>query len=214
MSRIVKTLICVLAGLWAGQAFAAADSGQGAAAGFFCSAPVDVVSYLPDYARLDMIDYFTSGSAVGASNGLGAKVSIRSMRDDELVYADGDSVVTTLVVLPGEKSDTTLMVIRTLPAPMRDSRVTFYDSKWRRLTGRDYPAVPMSRWLAGDAGLPDNPEELPFVLSVASYDPSSRVLTFTNVTSEFFTGTERPAVLDALKPELKFVWTGRKFKQL
>lgn len=204
----------VLTGLSVALRLDAVEPQHGAAAGFFSRAPIDVVSYIPDYARLDMIDYFVHGSETGISNGLGAKFTIRSLNDDILVYADGDSVVTSLVVLPGEKNDTTLMVIRTLPAPMRDCRVTFYDSKWHRLTGRNYPSVPMSEWLMKGARLPDNPEELPFVLTVASYDPSSHVLTFTNVTSEFFTGNERPAALDVLKPELKFVWTGRKFKQI
>ncbi len=189
------------------------QTGAGAA-DYFSRAPLEIVSHIPDYARLDMIDYFTHGSVVQTSNRLGAKLSIRSLDDNVLVYQDEDSVVTTIAVLPGVKADTTLMVIRTLSRPMPDSRVSFYDTAWHKRAGKAYPSPAMSDWLKSGVKLPIDPQEIPFVLSVASYDAENRRLTFKNVTAEFFADSDRPASLDGLKPELVFVWNGKDFRLL
>lgn len=187
-----------------------------AVAGYFSRAPIEIASQLPTYARLDMIDYFNHGSSVKLANRLDAKYSILSMENDKLVYAGEDSIVTTIAVLPTAKSDTVLMVIRTVPVPVHDSEVTLYDTSWHRI---DRPAVPrpgFKDWLLPDRKLPDNAEEIPFMLSVADYDAESRVLTFRNVTGDFFAKDDRPAALDDFKSEVKYIWSdkARAFKKL
>lgn len=187
-----------------------------AAAGYFSRAPIEVASQLPVYARLDMIDYFNSGSPVKLANRLDAKYSITSIENDKLVYAGEDSVVTTIAVLPSVKSDTVLMVIRTLPSPVRDSEVILYDTSWRPLDQKSFPRPGIKDWLLPGKKMPDDAEEVPFMLAVADYDPQSGVLTFSNVTGDFFAKDDRPATLGDFKSEVKYIWSdkARAFKKL
>ena len=118
--HIIAVLTIIVASALPSPVSAQASEGS-AVAGYFSRAPIEIMSQLPAYARLDMIDYFASGSSAKLSNRLDAKYSITSLGKDKLVYQDEDSVVTTIAVLPTAKSDTVLMVIRTLPLQLLDS---------------------------------------------------------------------------------------------
>lgn len=215
LRHIIAALTIIVASTLQSPVQAQAPEGS-AVAGYFSNAPIEIMSQIPAYARLDMIDYFNSGSSVKLANRLDAKYSIVSLEKDKLVYQDEDSVVTAIAVLPAAKSDSVLMVIRTLPLPMHDSEITLYDTSWHRLDSRTFPRPGFKDWLMPGKKLSDNAVEMPFMLTVADYDADSRVLTFRNVTGDFFTDDDRPAVLGDFKTELKYIWSdkGRTFKKL
>lgn len=215
LRHIIAALTIIVVSVLPSPVRAQAPEGS-AVAGYFSRAPIEIMSQIPSYARLDMIDYFNGGSSVKLANRLDAKYSIASLEKDKLVYLDEDSVVTTVAVLPAAKSDTVLMVIRTLPKPVLDSEITLYDTSWQRLDSRTFPRPGFKDWLLPGKKLPDNAVEMPFMLTVADYDADSRVLTFRNVTGDFFTDDDRPAVLGDFRKELKYVWSdkGRAFKKL
>ena len=153
---------------------------------FFNSAPLDVAGNLSQISRLDMVDYFVSGSTFKSENQLGAKVALKSLGDEMVVWQDDDSVSTAIVVLPSAspRADTLLMVIRTIGGPMPDSEVSFYDSGWNEIRDlRGFPRPALKDWVkpAGRRMLAEIGETLPFMLATAGYDAETRTLTLTNL---------------------------------
>lgn len=187
---------------------------RSSAADYFSRAPIEVASGLPEYSRLDMIDYFNHGSSVKTENRLGQKVSIRSISPEKLVYTDDDSISTTIALLPFQKLDTIIMVIRTLPMPAPDSKIYYFDKNWRQIGGSVFPNQSIKDWLTtSDRKVRSAVEsELPFMISTADYDPETTTLTFTNTTDGYFADGQKPEVLNNLKPEIKYKWDGRKFR--
>jgi len=188
-------------------------------ADFFSRAPIDIASGLPEYSRLDMIDYYNHGSSVKTENRLGQKVLLRSLTPEKLVYQDDDSITTTMAVLPyamSSNADTLIIVIRTAPMPMRDSRIFFFDKQWRPVSGKGFPDQSLKDWLITDnrALRLEIENVLPFMISTADYDPATATLIFTNNIREFFAPNSMPQVLDNLKKQLKYNWDGHRFYKI
>ena len=160
-----------------------------------------------------MIDYFNHGSAVKTENRLGQKVSLRSLTPEKLVYQDDDSITTTIAVLPMAKSDTVLIVIKTIPMPAQDSQIAFYDKNWQEIGGKAFPKPTIKDWLL----TPDRKiisaldTELPFMISTADYDPATATLTLTNSTDRYFADGQKPEVTKNLRQSIKYRWNGSKF---
>ena len=185
------------------------------AADFFYRAPVTVASGLSDISRLDMVDYFNSGSTVKNENRLGTKVGLKAMRDDLIAWQDDDSVMTTIAVLPAAKGDTLLMVIRTVQTPFADSEIMAYDSRWQPVAGKKViPQPQLKDWMtSSDRTVASEVQDaLQFMLVTAEYDPAERILTLINRTADYFVPSDRPAALAHLKNELRYQWNGSTFK--
>lgn len=182
-------------------------------AAFFRLAPDEVASFIPEYGRLDMIDYYSHGMAVKTENMFGEKIALRELSTEKLVYQSDDSVTTEIDILPVSDSDTVVMAIRTVPMPMRDSELSFYDKSWKQLAKQPIALPELSDWLVDSSrrSREEAASALPFMLTTASYDPESRRLTITNRTADFFVPADRPAVLDNLRDRLTYEWRGRRF---
>ena len=183
---------------------------------FFNSAPLDVAGNLSQISRLDMVDYFVSGSTFKSENQLGAKVALKSLGDEMVVWQDDDSVSTAIVVLPSAspRADTLLMVIRTIGGPMPDSEVSFYDSGWNEIRDlRGFPRPALKDWVkpAVRRMLAEIGETLPFMLATAGYDAETRTLTLTNRMDSYYVAGDKPDCLALIRPELRYVWNGRSF---
>lgn len=190
------------------------------AADFFNSAPSELVSYLTPVNRLDMIDYFNSGSTVGTENRLGSKVRILSMDDKHVRWEDDCSVTTTIVVLPFTNSildKTLLILIRTFNGNWPDSKVSYYENDWSHpLDPNDNVGLPnpkLKDWLVNkDKNTrAEVAESIPFMLYTAEYDLECDILIFTNRMADFFRSGDTPPALKKLKPELGYFWEGYRF---
>lgn len=179
----------------------------------FCRAPIDVVNYLPEYSRLDMVDYYESGSSVASDSYLGNKIHITVLDSMSLSYAVDDSVRVTIALLP-TSTDTLTMVIKELPAPVYDSTVNFYDKRWRLLAPVQLKAPRFSDWLKDKKRADAVAFDIPFVMATAAFDHATQRLVYTNRTDRYFSDRERPETLDELLPELVYQWNGRRFTLL
>lgn len=193
----------------------ATERTERSASDFFCSAPVEIVSGLPEISRLDMIDYFNSGSSVKSDNRLGQKVGLTALKDELIAWQDDDSVTMAMAVLP-LKNDTLLMIVRTVVTPLPDSEIMFYDASWQPAAQNVFVAPTLKDWLSvRDKNTVANAEEtLPFMLVTAVYDPDDKLLVLTNRTSDYFVESDTPEAVGLLKKELRYRWTGSSFRQL
>lgn len=189
-----------------------------AAADFFVKIPSEDASQLSQTARLDMIDYFNSGSSVKVENRLGRKVGLKRLEQRLIQWQDDDSVTSTLVVFPVKliaRTDTVFALIRTYNGQMPDSEVRYFENGWFPINN-DLWSVPNPRlkdWLTtkDKSEIARAKEEIPFVLSTAEYDADNDDLVFTNRTAEYYVAGDTPASLSKLKPELRYHFTGRMF---
>lgn len=187
------------------------------AADFFIKAPFDVASQLTEMSRLDMIDYFTNGSAVKSENRLSRKVGLLSLSDDQVAWQDEDSVKTTLTVLPINKSakaDTLLVVISTVNGLIPDSEVRYFNKNWQTISRKDLPNPQLKDWLSvtDKKAIAEVEQTLPFILSTAEYDGATNTLVITNRTADYYPANEQPEAVGKLKRELRYDWNGVTFK--
>lgn len=213
MKRIISLLILAFALLPMAAQNAADTSAAPTAATFFSRAPSDVAAWITTYSRLVMIDYFAHGSDVKTEGSLGQKSGLCSLDDRKLVWRDDDSVTSVIAVIPAQRADTLLVLIRTIASPVADSRVSYYDKNWKPLTSAAYPQPAFSDWLtdAGKKSRSDIESQLPFMLASADFDPATQTLTFVNTAEGFFPDGKKPDCLALLKKRLSYKWDGRKF---
>ncbi len=164
-------------------------------------------------SRLDMIDYFNSGMENPILNALGGLSRITALNDTCLSLDYTSGIKLTLTLLPGKKP--TLMLIETLSLPQQDSRITFYNEQWETLENSPLSIPTLSDWLSPQ-GIKHRTEvesTIPFMLSVANFNPTTLTLTFTSTIDSYFAG-EKPVELSYLRPKIVYHWDGKKFKTI
>ena len=58
---------------------------------------------------------------------------ILTISHDHMVVATSSGKTVELKLLPQPKNDTVIAVVETVATPVKDSRISFYDLKWKRL---------------------------------------------------------------------------------
>ena len=104
----------------------------GSAQWFFAMAPDDVLPLLPVNTRLDMLDYYNSGVERPSRDAAGSRAIVTSSTNRRLTFDTGDGSTYELAVYTAGR-DTIVALVETLHYPMADSRVEWYDSRWRPL---------------------------------------------------------------------------------
>ncbi len=131
--KTFKTLALTILGICAsaGSAYAQLN-----ATNAFASAPQSVFPLLDKNARLDMIDYFASGSDTPSRNKLDGSSRISELNDYSVKIKMTDASDYQLAILPAG-SDSLIAVISTVATPAHDSHISFYHrSRHKRLAER------------------------------------------------------------------------------
>lgn len=209
MKRYIKHIIAVTTGAVLTVAAVLPASGR-TAEDFFKDAPAEALPLLRPTDRLDMLDYYNSGSDRHTQAMLGTGWRITSLSERQLVMecdSASGSVTVTVAVLPAGR-DTAVAVISTVALPAHDSNVDIYlPSGNKVILSPDYS----DWWLPGALDGPGNIETtLPFVTATASVDGSS--VTFTNTAAEYLAPADTAAVLPLLRPTLTYEYTKGKLK--
>ena len=99
---------------------------------FFASEPGELLTLVPKTVRLDMLDYYDSGTIVQANNNMGSGTQLDTVTDNFLRLRTSD-VKTLEMRLMRWKNDTIIAVVETVETPVKDSHITFYNKHWVRL---------------------------------------------------------------------------------
>lgn len=179
----------------------------------FFAAPASVMPLLDSMTRMDMVDYFSSGMDRKMTNILQGESNITGMSDDAITVATTGSTTMTIALLPAGK-DTILGVITTYALPGGDSKIDFYDRRWKALeTKRYFKAPTLDDWLAVKGRAADDVRTLlPFVIADYTYDPASGMLTARSNVREMASIGDFDSIVPSIRPEIKYQWTGKKFK--
>lgn len=199
---IVTLLAAILATLGSLRATA-----RTTAAGAFLNAPSTVIPMLDRNARLDMIDYYNSGSATPSRNQLNGRSRITEMDSNTVTIEMTDATVYRILLLP-TKNDTVFAVISTAKLPAHDSDIQFFNNEWNRFVNQNlYFSQPsLDDWSRARSAADKEivASQVPFVLSEYTYDENGNTLTVENRMSEFLA----PKDWEKLKPLMreKFVY--------
>ena len=179
------------------------------AAGAFLNAPAAVIPMLDRNARLDMIDYFNSGSSTPTRNQLNGRSRITEMDSNTVTIEMTDATVYRILLLPA-KNDTVFAVIRTAKLPAHDSDIQFYNNNWNRFINQNlyFRQPSLDDWSkassAKDKGVVAS--LVPFILSQYSYDENKNTLTIENRMSEFLAPDDLEKITPLMHQQLVYIW--------
>lgn len=183
------------------------------AAEAFAKAPAAVFPTVDSLTRLDMIDYFNSGSAKASRNLLRGDCRVTAVSDARLDFESSDISTHSIELLPAAKGDTVVMLISTMRTPAEDSRVRFFTTSWRELPGM-MDSAGLADWLTpeGRRDRVDVENAVPFILATATYDPATSILTLACDPAAYLPKEGADVAEKGLKRTLSFRWDGKRMK--
>jgi len=181
----------------------------------FVKAPREVISAIDSLTRLDMLDYFDSGSTVASRNAFGGDVRVKSLTDESITIATSPSSDVSIIVLPAT-SDTMLLVVNTLALPAPDCNATVYTSDWKKAAKK--AQLPghnnLSLWIvSSDKPQMDNLENLiPFIPAIYNYN--NGILSVTNTLGRLLPADDYKKIKPYIRSSVDYNWTGKKWNRM
>lgn len=181
----------------------------------FVTAPRSVITAIDSLTRLDMLDYYTSGSTVASRNAFGGDVSVKLLTDESISIGTTISSDVTISVLPAGR-DTMFLVVNTLALPTPDSYAVVYKNDWTKGQKKLQPVNhnDLALWVTPQARARMSEIEnfVPFVPAIYTY--SDGVLTITNTLGRLLSADDYNAVKPYLKPAISYRWNGKKWSMV
>lgn len=94
-----------------------------------------------------------------------SETHLLKLNDDYMLIATSSARTVEMKMLPKSKKDTVVVVIETVAMPYKDSRITFYDTKWNPLATDEFITPPT----IDDFIVPKAPQQLREELKSAVY---------------------------------------------
>ncbi len=203
--RILSSIIALLL-MSQAMAFDASEA--------FISAPANVFPLLDHNTRLDMVDYFNSGSTTASTNSLSGKSRITALSPEKVDIDMSDASDYSVFTLPDGKGSSSIGLISTVATPVADSNLKVFTSDWSSdVTSKSFTPPVLSDWLTpeGKKNIDEVESIVPFMATSYSFDPASGTLTVTNNTESFLTSDVYDTVRDYLLNTLTYKWDGKRF---
>lgn len=207
MRRLILLLMAV--------ATTAVAYSQITASAAFRDAPSSVLPLLDRNTRLDMIDYFNSGSAKASKNSMQGQSRITDLSPMSLSASLTGSSDCQLALLP-MRGDTAIVYIETVRLPASDSRVKVYDRNWKPMASKSFVQPTVADWLTkdGEKNSATVNALVPFMLASAKYAPETQTLTLSNRLADFLSPDIYEQVSPYLLPELTYRWDSSRFTRV
>lgn len=106
---------------------------------YFTLMPAELIPGITIETRKDLIDFSKNGKLSVMPAAFGGKVQLKTLDEDYLLLKTSENADLQIKILRPSDSLRILAVVRTAAAPLRDSRVKFYDTSWKRLTNWKLP---------------------------------------------------------------------------
>lgn len=203
MTRKLTCIFLALAGWSGAHALTAPEA--------FADAPASVFPTIDRMTRLDMLDYFNSGSAKPSKNAFKGDCKVLSVSESQITVATSEVSEVSLSLIP-QKSDTIIMVISTVKAPEEDSNVRFFDTSWKESRKGLFLVPQLDDWVKPEAREKKQDLEnlFPFMLARCSYEPETGILIITNNVAGMLPEEATSWAGDALRDKLTYRWNGKK----
>lgn len=207
MKKILLLMITAATAAVAGMAMTPREA--------FVNAPREIIVAIDSITRLDMLDYYDSGSQGASRNAFGGEASVKMLNDEMITVATTKSSEVTISLLPCGR-DTMFLVINTLALPAPDSYAAVYHSDWTLASDRHQPADhnDLSLWLDSNARGHESGIEnaVPFIPAIYTY--TDGVLTMTHTLRRLLGDTDYEFVMPYMKKTIGYRWDRGKWKKL
>lgn len=190
--------------------------GQLTAEQAFIDAPARLFPSIKKITRMDMVDYFKSGSDRGSVNRFGGVTRLLELTPDNVVVevAESNVVVKQLALDRSKNGDTVFIYVANLATPAMDGSVKVYDSSWNPVKGNPTVAPAVKDWIKKGVTKQQAAEVeslVPFAMARYSYDPATHLLTLTATFADYLPEDVMKKVGDSLYSTATYKWNGSKF---
>lgn len=202
---------------FAGNAGPASATEPSRAAEAFVTAPTTVFPAIDSLTRLDMVDYFRSGSDRASKNLFNGQARVTHLTPDQITVETSAAAEKTITIIPrGNGRDSLLMVITTVKTPAEDSTVKFYTTSWQPVDKGLFIVPALDDWMQPQAAdkRQDVENAVPFMLAKISYEPAMATLTLVNNLGAYLPEETSTLAGNALKSELSYRWDGHKMVRI
>ena len=182
----------------------------------FATEPGNIFPLLTRTNRLDMVDYFRSGTIMAIPNNLAGESLLLELDSTYLKVQTSESRIVEMLMRTAGK-DTVITVIETVMTPVPDSRLTQWNVHWQRYTSDKLFSMPtiddfivkkMSQELRADLQ-----EAMIFPLVRLAFKGEKHdVIEATHGLDRFLAASEYKRFADYLKPSLSYRFNGLKIK--
>lgn len=181
----------------------------------FVNAPLEIFPTIDRTTRLDMIDYYNSGSDKPSKNAFKGNARVLSLSESQIVLTTSDIQEVALSLVP-HKNDTIIMMITTLQTPAEDSDVKFYSRNWQPVNDGLFIVPQLSDWIRPEAvkHKEDLENLFPVTLARCVYEPSTGVLTVENKLGDFLPEEDTAWANGMLHAKLEYRWNGKKMERV
>ncbi|MDE7153570.1 MAG: DUF3256 family protein [Muribaculaceae bacterium] len=193
-----------------------AVSGQLTAEQALVNAPSTLFPGITRLTRMDMLDYFKSGSERTSATRLSGTARVLELTPENVVVETAaNRMVTTQVALAlNSKKDTIIVCVSNIATPAMDGALKLYDSSWQPLKETYFAAPALKDWIKKGVPKSDAREVMslvPFAMAEYTYDPTSATLRLTPTFADYLPEDVWNKVKDSLSSALVYKWNGRKF---
>jgi len=183
------------------------------ASAVFADAPAAVFPTIDRLTRLDMLDYFNSGSDKPSKNIMAGDSRVLALTDRQISVQTSGVQTVELSLLP-QKADTLFLVVTTVRTPVPDSSVELFTSRWKPVKRDFFKAPLLADWVLpeGKAQMETLENIYPFTLASATFNADTQVLTLTNNLGDYLPEIESKGMEKLLRPTIEYRWDGKRFK--
>lgn len=178
--------------------------------------PDKLIPLLDKNTRLDMIDYYNSGSATASKNAMSGKSRILALTPEHVVIELSSASSCEIALLPAG-NDTLIAFVSTVATPAPDSRLKIYTSEWSNdVTDKVFVAPSLDDWLTdeGKKNIDEVETMVPFMLAGGSFTTDNGTqYVLTNKVAQFLTEEVYRPMSSYFKPTLSYKWTGKKLSK-
>jgi hypothetical protein len=183
---------------------------------FFTKMPSSLLSGVSAETRMDLIDFYNNGKIAVMPATFGGKLELKVLADDYLLLRTSRNAEIQLKLLRQADKSFVLVFVRTTAAPLKDSRVRFFDSNWKQLQGIVPPSLSPIDFLK-DANKSDSsvletlaPYKSRF-FQTYTFEPKSDVLIVQTSLKENFSLSDRDNLTPLLKDSVLFRFANGRF---
>lgn len=185
----------------------------------FVAMPEGNIPQLESAWRKDLVDLYNSGKEARLKNTMNGFSTLKKMTQDYLLLQVTDRSTVEIKLLPLVNNTKVICMVRTVCAPVADSRAEFFTTEWEPLDASDMFAPVSSDWFIKEdadrnsAAFLDATSRLDMDLMEYHLSPYSLTLTATYNTPQYLSREDRERVAPFLKESPKvYTWDKHHFK--
>ncbi len=181
----------------------------------FVEMPDSIMPLLVKNNRLDMLDYMDIGMSAKVKNKLGGESEMTLLKDDMISISMTDVTEYDIKLFYGKDSLVTIAVIETVKGGYSDSNISFYNTKWEKLSTTNLIKMPVLEDFINKKSLRNEEnkkllDELIYRMFVVDVAPDTNTLSVAFSSAEYIIDKDVRNAIFA-RYSIIYRWNGKKF---